>query len=296
MNEIAERKWKIVSLILFVLLIAAALFPFLREQSTDSGPAAAVNGVEISKDAVYEALLAADGGQTLSSMIDEELVRQAAEEAGVEATDADVDALMDDIRGQFASEDEFLSTLAMYGMTEEGLEEQMRLEALLNKLLEPQTDVTDEEVQAYYDENAASLEEPEQVKASHILVATKEEAEQIRSELAGGADFAMVAAEKSLDTGTFDSGGDLGFFAKGAMEEAFETAAFALEVGQLSEPVETSNGFHIIQVTEKKAAYMPTFEEKKEEIRETLVEREITELSTTWFEERRANADVQQFL
>ncbi|WP_309121423.1 peptidylprolyl isomerase [Paenibacillus sp.] len=296
MNDIVTTKWKIISLVLLALLIAAALFPFLREQDADLGPAASVNGVSISKQDVFDALLAADGGQTLSSMIDAELVRQAAEAAGVEVTDADIAERMDAVKGQFSSEDEFLSTLAMYGMTVEGLEEQMALEAQLKKLLEPQIAVTDEEIQTYYDENAAALEQPEQVKASHILVATEEEAKELRLRLAGGEDFAALAAEKSLDTGTVESGGDLGFFEKGAMEEPFETAAFSLEVGQLSEPVETSNGFHIIQVTEKKAAYMPTLEEKKEEIRETLANEALSTLSTTWLEEQRTNADVEEYL
>ncbi|TLS48442.1 foldase [Paenibacillus antri] len=296
MNDIVTTKWKIVSLVLLALLIAAALFPFLREQDSDLGPAASVNGVAISKQDVFDALLAADGGQTLSSMIDEELVRQAAEAAGVEVADEDIAEQMDAIKGQFPSEDDFLSTLAMYGMTVEGLEEQMAVEVQLKKLLEPQVTVTDEEIQTYYDENAASLEEPEQVKASHILVATEEEAKELRQRLSGGEDFATLAAEQSLDTGTVDAGGDLGFFEKGVMEEPFETAAFSIEVGQLSEPVETSNGFHIIQVSEKKAAYMPTLEEKKEEIREALVNEALSALSTTWLEEQRTNADVEEYL
>jgi foldase protein PrsA len=296
MNDTALRNWKIISLALLALLIAAILLPFLREQDTGLGPAASVNGTDISKEDVYDALLALDGGQTLSSMIDEELVRQAAEAAGIEVTDADIDAQIEEIRGQFATEDEFLSTLAMYGMTVEGLEEQMTAEVRLKKLLEPQVDVTEEELQAYYDENAASFEEPEQVKASHILVATKEEAERLRLELAGGADFAALAKEKSLDTASVEAGGDLGFFAKGVMEEAFETAAFALEVGQLSEPVETSNGFHIIQATEKKAAYRPTFEEKKEDIRTTLANEELSTLTPTWLEEQRASAKVEEYM
>ncbi|HZG76163.1 MAG TPA: peptidylprolyl isomerase [Paenibacillus sp.] len=296
MNDIAVRNWKIVSLVLLALLIATALFPFLREQDAELGPAASVNGVSIAKEDVYDALLAADGGQTLSAMIDEELVRQAAEAAGIEVTEADVEEQMAEIQGQFSSEDEFLSTLAMYGMTVEGLEEQMSVEVRLKKLLEPQVDVTEDELKAYYDENAASYAEPDQVKASHILVATKEEAEQLRLELAGGADFAALAKEKSLDAASVEAGGDLGFFAKGAMEEPFETAAFALEVGQLSEPVETSNGFHLIQVTEKKAAYQPTYEEKKEVIRTTLVNEELSTLTTTWLEEQRTNAKVEEYL
>jgi peptidyl-prolyl cis-trans isomerase D len=88
----------------------------------------------------------------------------------------------------------------------------------------------------------------EQVWARHILVKTIEEAVAVQARLRNGDDFAKVAAEMSLDTGSKDKGGDLGWFGKGAMVAPFETAAFALPVGQISEPIQSDYGFHIIQV------------------------------------------------
>jgi foldase protein PrsA len=255
--------------------------------------AAKVNGVTITKDQVYEALLAYDGGQTISGLIDAELIKQAAAEAGITVTDADIELAMESIRSQFPSEVEFLSALAMYGMTLEDLKSDMQLQAKMRKLLEPQVSVTDEDIKAYYEANAEMMGEPEQVKAAHILVKTKEEAVAIRLQLTEGADFAELVSEKTLDTATIESGGELGFFERGVMEGTFDTAAFSLEVGQLSEPIETSYGFHIIKVLEKKAAYIPTLEDKREDIQESLVSEQISTMSTVWLEELRANADIE---
>lgn len=117
---------------------------------------------------------------------------------------------------------------------------------------------------AYYEANKA-LYTTEQVKASHILVKTKAEAEAILKELQGGADFAAIAKVKSIDTGSGALGGDLGYFKKDQMVTAFSGAAFSTPVGQLSGIVETEFGFHIIKVIDKKSITQ-TYEEAQQDI------------------------------
>jgi parvulin-like peptidyl-prolyl isomerase len=90
-----------------------------------------------------------------------------------------------------------------------------------------------------------------EVRASHILVDEEEKANSLKEEIDGGADFAKVA-KKNSKCPSGESGGDLGFFSKGVMVKEFEEAAFSLEVGQLSEPVKTQFGYHLILVTDKK--------------------------------------------
>ena len=122
-----------------------------------------------------------------------------------------------------------------------------------------------------YEENISKLKPEQEIKARHILVDTEEEAKDIKAQLAKGADFAALAAEKSKDKNA--EGGDLGYFTRGQMLKPFEDAAFALDVGQVSDPVKTSFGWHIIEVEDKRDQKLPTFEDVKEPIMGQLVVR-----------------------
>jgi peptidyl-prolyl cis-trans isomerase C len=134
-------------------------------------------------------------------------------------------------------------------------------------------EVTDEAVRARYDKEVAATPPANEIRARHILVATKEEAEAIIAQLEAGGDFEAIAKEKSTD-GAAAQGGDLGYFGAGQMVPAFEEAAFALEVGQFSkQPVQTQFGFHVIKVEDKRTQQPPSFEEVKEQVR-TLLFRE----------------------
>ncbi|MDF2964062.1 MAG: PpiC-type peptidyl-prolyl cis-trans isomerase [Paenibacillus sp.] len=293
-TSLSNRKWMIASMLLFVALVVyIVLYPPVQKSSE---PVAKVNGVEISKDQLYEAVLASGGGQTVQNMIEKELIRQEAEKAGVQVQDADIDKELSTLKQNFPSEEEFNQALVMNGMTLEGLKEEMKPQVMMRKLLEPQVTVTDEEIKGYYDTNLETLKTPEQVKASHILTATKEEADAILAELKNGADFAKIAQEKSQDPDTQAKGGDLDYFTHGQMEEPFEAAAFALETGALSDVVATTNGFHIIKVTDHKQSVTPTLEEKKAEIRDNLVNEKVSALVPNWLEEKKAEAAIENYL
>ena len=122
--------------------------------------------------------------------------------------------------------------------------------------------VTPEAVQAAYDAFVAGFQPQEEVHARHILVATRQDAEAIKAELAAGKPFELLAMEKSTDPSGAQNGGDLGFFSRGMMVKPFEDAAFALtEPGQLSEPIESQFGWHIIKLEEKRQSQPPTLEE-----------------------------------
>ncbi|WP_435168720.1 foldase protein PrsA [Paenibacillus glycanilyticus] len=287
------KAWIAVSAILAIVLIIVLIKPPF---GAGDKAVATVNGVKISKDKLYDSLVEQGGKSTLDNMITQELIDQAAEDAKVTVTEADVDKEIETLKKQFGSEDEFNQTLAQYGMTVDSLRQDAEVQVKIRKILEPQVKVTDEDIKAYYDQNKASMSTPEQIRASHILVATKEEAEDILKQLKGGADFATLAKEKSTDTGTKDNGGDLNFFAKGTMEPAFEDAAFKLKKGELSGVVQTSYGYHIIKKTDEKAAVTPTLEEKKEDIKYQLVTQKVSELSSNWMADLKAKAKITNTL
>lgn len=128
--------------------------------------------------------------------------------------------------------------------------------------------ITDEEIRARYDKQLADTPPVNEVKARHILVKTKEEAEAIVKQLDGGAKFEDLAAQHTTDPSGKTTGGDLGYFAPGQMVPEFEKAAFALNVGEYSkEPVQSQFGWHIIMVEDKRAQQPPAFDSVKDEVR-----------------------------
>lgn len=138
--------------------------------------------------------------------------------------------------------------------------------------------VDEAEAKKVYEDNISKLKPEQEIKARHILVDTEDEAKDIKDQLAKGADFAALAAEKSKDKNA--EGGDLGYFTRGQMLKPFEDAAFALDVGQVSDPVKTSFGWHIIEVEDKRDQKLPTFEDVKEPIMSQLVVRQAQTVVT----------------
>jgi peptidyl-prolyl cis-trans isomerase C len=134
------------------------------------------------------------------------------------------------------------------------------------------TGVTDEAVQAAYDAFVAGFQPQDEVHARHILVATKEDADAIKAELATGKPFEVLAMEKSTDPSAAQNGGDLGFFARGQMVGPFEDAAFALtEPGQISEPVQSQFGWHVIRLEEKRQSAPPTLDQLRPQLQQQVM-------------------------
>lgn len=143
--------------------------------------------------------------------------------------------------------------------------------------------VTDAAVQALFDEKYAHAEPGKEYSAAHILVATEDEAKAIKAELDGGADFAAIAKEKSTDRGSAAAGGDLGWFGVGMMVKPFEDAVIAMKKGEVSAPVQSQFGWHIIKLNDERTAAKPTIEDVRAELEGELqgsaVEAKVTELT-----------------
>jgi len=258
---------------------------------------ATVDGDKITANEVYQLMLKTVGTQAVDQLIFEKLLDQEAAKNNIAVSQADIDAEYDKIKASFPDEDTFNLQLMYAGLTEQALKDQMKPQLLLTKLIEPSIEVTDEELQTYYNENIGQFETtPTKVQASHILVDTQEEAEQLLEEIKGGADFAKLAEEHSKDPGSAAQGGDLGFFGRGEMVPAFEESAFSLEVGGLSGVVASDYGYHIIKVTDKQEGVVAPFEEKKEVVREAVVAQKVQERSTTYIEELRTAAKIENSL
>ncbi len=126
--------------------------------------------------------------------------------------------------------------------------------------------VTPEAAKKLYDDTVKAMKPEEEVRARHILVESEEDARKALTRIKGGEDFAKVAGELSNDSGSKTDGGDLGFFTKDRMVEPFAEAAFKLTPGQVSDPVKTQFGWHLIKVEEKRIKPIPSFDEMKEQV------------------------------
>ncbi len=190
----------------------------------------------------------------LGKLIDMTLFSQAGKKAGLEK-DADYKKAVEMMKKQESLfKKQVLSTLYL------------RKEAL------DSIKVTPDEVKSYYDKNKDQFKVGEQVKASHILVATEAEAKAIKAELDKGASFKKLAKEKSTDPSA-SRGGNLGWFGRGMMDPDFEKAAFALKkAGDVSAPVKTKFGWHIIKLTGRKAASIRPLDKVKGLIEQKLMQ------------------------
>lgn len=151
---------------------------------------------------------------------------------------------------------------------------------LLDEYLEKEARkaVTPEAAKALYDQTVKAMKPEEEVHARHILVENEDEAKAIAARLKGGADFAKVAAEASKDPGSKTEGGDLGWFTKDRMVAPFADAAFKLSPGQVSDPIKTQFGWHVIKVEEKRSKPVPTFDEMKEQVDQYLTRKSQQDL------------------
>lgn len=163
----------------------------------------------------------------------------------------------------------------------DGLENNAKIKEMLERLkrkfitqeyMERQVNagVTDTAVKKEYDRRSGELKGKQEVHARHILVKTEDEAKAIKEQLDDDANFEKLAREKSEDKASGANGGDLGYFQEGEMVEAFTKAAFALDKGEVSDPVKSEYGWHIIKVEDKRDAKLPPFEEMEAQIREEL--------------------------
>lgn len=197
-----------------------------------------------------------------------------AERRGLDVPEEELEARLEQARQNFGGEEEYLDALSQAGFDDEAqfretVRESERIQLVITALRE-EVETTEEEVAAFYADNQEQFARGEEVCSRHILVETLEEAEALAAELTAGADFAELAQEHSLDPGSAQRGGDLGCQPRGLFVPEFEEAAFTTPLDEVSEPVETQFGYHLIQPYDRTEAGVATLEEVEDEIRQQL--------------------------
>ena len=310
-------------------LILVFLPAMAQEQSSSKENAALVNGVAIPMEQFTKELniqldrVSQQGGQVtddqmaalkkdiLESLIEREVLYQQSQKAGIQVTDQKVDDQLAAIKKRFPNEDEFKNALSKMNLSEDEVKMQIKRGLSIRELLDQQITskivITEEESKAYYDKNPQMFKQPEQIKASHILIkvdakadeAKKTEArkkiEEVQQKLKDGGDFADLAKEYSEGPSSA-KGGDLGYFKRGQMVKPFEEAALALKPNEVSDVVETRFGYHLIKVFDNKPEQNLAYADVKDKIIQRMKQEKIEKEAGQYVDKLKKEAKLEKFL
>lgn len=225
--------------------------------------------------------------QAMQYLVQESELQQKADDMGIKITDADVAARLKSIKKQYfdGSEKKYKAQLKAQGLTEAQIKEDLYAQILSEKLynkVTADTKVTDADAQKYYNQHKSDYQQAASRDVRHILVNNKKLADSLYSQLKGGADFATLAKKYSKDPGSKNSGGKL-TISKGQTVAAFDKVAFKLKTNELSKPVHTQYGWHIIQaLSAVKAATQTPLKDVKSSIKTQLLSTKKTDAMNKW--------------
>lgn len=238
--------------------------------------------------------------QAVDYLIEQELFSQQADKLGVKIKEKDVDKRLDQLKDSFFKGDKgaYTKELKKQGLTEKSVKDNIRKQLLSEKLFEKVTKevkVSDKKAKEYFKQNQAQYKQPESRDVAHILVKGKKQADDLYKQVKGGdeAVFTKLAKKNSQDPSSAQNGGRL-TVSKGQTVPEFDKLAFELDEGEISKPVKTQFGYHIITARGKvKAASQQKFEEVKEQIKSTLEQEQRSKRMQDWRTDLRKDAEAK---
>ena len=302
---------------------------FAADKKAPGDMIAVVNGTIITQGELdrvldYELRRAAQSGQQipdaqmpkiensiLDSLIVSELLFQESKKQGIQVKPETVTEQLTIVKQRFPSEAEFKKALDENKLTESkikaDIKRDMAIQQLIDKEVDQKVKITDEEGKTFYDTNPQLFQQPEQVKASHILIKVDEGAseenkaearkkiKEIQQKVQKGEDFAELA--KTYSEGpSAPRGGDLNFFGRGQMVKPFEDAAFSLEPNETSDIVETKFGYHLIKVVDKQPAKKIAYADVQDRINKHLKDQKLRTERQLYFDKLKKDAKIEKFL
>jgi peptidyl-prolyl cis-trans isomerase C len=317
--------------IAILMVFLAASFPALaKETKSSSEKAAVVNGVVISQKELAKELdfhlqrfvrqgvklskeqMATLKNKVLENLIDREILYQESQKSGIKVDKKKIDEELSDVKKRFPSEEEYKKALSTMKISEsdikKDIKEKLAINALIDLKISKKIVVSDKETKAFYDTHPDLFKQPEQVRASHILIKVEPGADQqkktqavqkikkVQKELKDGQEFAMLAKKYSEDKGSSANGGDLGYFARGQMVKPFEDAAFGMKPNEVSDIVETQFGYHLIKVYDKKPGKILTYDEIKDLLTKRLRQEKTQQEVAKYIAELKTAAKIKKYI
>ncbi|WP_139995883.1 peptidyl-prolyl cis-trans isomerase [Kurthia sp. Dielmo] len=295
MNKQPKKKKGLVitSIIAAVIVVGVIVYALI---GNSNNYVAKVGDTKITTTELNEAMQKQYGSTVVQTLITNSVIEQEAKKQDVTVTQKEIDAEVKTQATQYGGTEGLESALESSNMTMNDFEESVKTYIQTQKLMEPTLEITDAKLKAYFKENKSSYDTAKQVKASHILVEDKKTAKKVAKLLADGGDWNKLAKKYSTDTSNASDGGNLGYFDKSSMDENFADAAFSMKKGEISDPVKSSYGYHIIKVTGIKSAKEATYADVKDEVRTAYVNEQMNANYSTWLADLEKDYDIDNTL
>lgn len=244
--------------------LTAGLFTLTACSSGDDEAVVKTNAGDVTKEEFYQELKDRYGEKILQEMVTIEVL-----EDKYDVSDDKVDEEIKKMKDQLG--DQFDAAVQQQFGSEDALRSVIKISLLQEAAVSEDVDIKEEELKDLYERKNT------EIKAQHILVEDEKTAKEVKKKVDDGGDFAKLAKEYSTDTGSAEQGGDLGYFSSGQMVPEFEDAAYSMKKGEISDPVKTQHGYHIIKVNDirDKEESIGKYEDVKEDLRRELLSQKM---------------------
>jgi peptidyl-prolyl cis-trans isomerase C len=329
-NLMMKKNKVIIQLLLpLLMLLMTALATIADEKKPDLDKVAIVNGTIITRaelnhelyqfkqrvsqqgQEVSEVQLVTIKAKILENLISRELLYQESRSKGIKIDPQATETQLKALKQRFPNKADFKKALSDIKLTEKTLqtriERDLAIQELVNSQIVPQINISKADNQAFYKDHPEYFKQPEQIKASHILIKletqsdesqqrqAKKKIEEIQQKLKDGQDFSELA--KNFSEGPSNvKGGDLGYFSRGKMVPPFEEAAFALKPGEISDIVQTQYGYHLILVTDRNPEKIINYEDVENKINQYLKQEKVKQEVELYVNKLRDTAEIKTFL
>jgi len=255
---------------------------------------ARVNGNEITTRELISELRKRRGAPMLVSIIDDAIIHQRAKESGVTASDEEMELRWERAIAEAGSESDMRAIFEQRGISPEEYREQLRTDLLLDKLVKASMEIPDQEVKDFYREHLDDYALGERVHARMILLSSETDAQHLRDALdEPGADFAGLATALSIDPGTHDEGGDMGWFERDDYARAITDVAFNMDEDEISDPIEVPDGWAILKVEGHKEPGHQPLEDVRDEVMARITRMKLPAAREAWILNARKEAAVK---